>query len=163
MLKVCLGALAGALFACASVPYQPPHYYLTETALTIHTPRADSVRVHIEERLELQLNETLHLGRRDVMEQAACGHIERTSSDHREFWMDSLSRAWVVGASATQVVFTCPANTVPMHWHVVFQWQGYDQCVPSPLDTSPGWSKYPFEVLICGVGPDSVVAWKARP
>lgn len=165
MRKFVMGALMSAflLSACASVPYQPPHYYLTQTARSLYdsTGRADSVTVHLEERLDEQLNATLVMGRRDTLEQAACGHVER--HDAAGLWIDSLLQAWITGQKATTVVFSCPAGSVPIHWHVLYQWQGWEQCEPSPLDRSKAWAKYPAEMLVCGMGPDSVVAWRAKP
>lgn len=158
MHKLLLLALCAGCFATSL----GPRFYLTATPRTLHAPTADSVIVHFDEKMMMQLNTLVVLGRKEQLEQAACLRVEKVVRG--EVYVDSVLSAAIVPGATTmvQVVYSCPVDAVPWHAHIVFARDGWDQCIPSPIDLSSAWSRYPAEVMQCGIGVDSVVTWKAK-
>lgn len=155
MRKVFLAALASGIVACASAP----RYYLSETAPTVLTPKADSVVLHVDERLLVQMNEMLILGRHEQLEQGGCLHVARHEGRH--VWVDTLLAGWIDVSRTTnvQIRLGCQADEVPVHWHIIVNMSG--QCEPSDPDFA-ATKVYLAAALQCGIGVDSIIAWRAK-
>jgi hypothetical protein len=173
-------AAQAALFICAvsvSAAAQQP-YYVTRAVLTQSDSAVSSVIVYIDIRTLAWLNATLLVDRRDLQESAACLHIaQRMPPDG--FKVDSIARGTrspgdTVSTTwrATNVV--CDSTWAPIHFHVITpqlnSWlrsQGLDdyigmQCVVTGADVASGWSKYPFNAMQCGLGVDSIIAYRVK-
>jgi hypothetical protein len=163
MRRSLLTALASGLVACA--PFHPklgPRFYITKPAATYHDSTVDAAFVFFDEKTLFQVNALLLVGRMERVEQAACLHVAKRRDS--SFWVDSMVAAYIVPKSATweQITFGCDRAQLPIHYHVVTD-SDEDECQPSFADTGPGWSIYPAELVSCGVGIDSVIAWRVKP
>ena len=139
------------------VPGSRP-YYVTRVAYSFTDSTAEAVRLHLDDRLLVWLGGWLQGARAEGLEPAAC---LRVASRHgSDIYVDSLLSADSVSMrSPMGVAFKCQRDQVPVHGHVV---ENGWQCIASAKDTGPAWAPYPAEAMICGVGIDSISAWKAR-
>src|SRR3954466_12698024 len=140
-------ALCSACFATSL----GPRFYITQPTRVFADSTSLPVIAHVDEKLLMQLNAILLYGRRVKLEQAACLRIDKRHAD--SVWVDSLFQPTIDRTATTeiQVVFACDAGTVPIHWHVVYERDGWDQCGPSPYDVAPDFAKYPAEMIQCGI------------
>lgn len=163
--RLALALVAGVLISCVSSAQVTQQgepisraYYITKVAYSFSDSTADSVRIHIDDRLMVWLGGWLAGAKREGLEPAACLRI--ASQHGSDIWVDSLISADSVSQrSSMGVAFKCQRDQVPVHGHVV---ENGWQCVASAKDTGPAWAVYPAEAMVCGSGIDSVVAWKAR-
>jgi hypothetical protein len=160
MRKLVLAALTcGSFVACVAFARPGARYYLTKPAYTFSDSTADSAVVFVDDKVQMWLNGILLLGRKEQLEQAACLRIAKRDGNH--FWVDSVLKAYVEPGMTTtwQIYYECGRDHIAWHAHVI---HNEYQCTPSSYDTAPAWSRQPALMLSCGIGIDSVVAWRAR-
>jgi len=160
-LRIAAALLAAVLVSCVAFAH-PSRYYVTALPQTYSDSTVDSVFVHIDERVLIESNARLLLGRREHLEQGACLRIARREG--RQIWVDSTLSAAVDAGMTTsvQISFTCWDNQIPWHAHVVYERDGWDQCKASDNDRAPALAVFPAELISCGVGIDSIIAYRVR-
>lgn len=155
-----VGLFVGCVAFAHPDPDPGPRYYLSKPAYSFSDTTAERVTVYVDEKLQIRINSLLLVGRLEQKEQAACLRVAARKGS--AYWLDSMLTAYIVPNSATrdQITFGCDRSQVPLHVHVV---QDEYECAASGFDTGPAWSIYPLEMVTCGIGIDSLIAWKARP
>lgn len=167
-------ALIVALASC--MPSRPRVFYNSP----LH---GDSVEVRFDAAVQVWMNGQLNYSRLIMQETGACLHVARSVAD--TFYVDSMEAANRGPGLQTwaNTAFICPPETAPIHWHVLIKemfpalqaiardnnvndslptWTVRDRCQFSEADTNGYWSRYPFVVMQCGFGPDSVHIYRVR-
>lgn len=169
-------ALLVAALACVPPAASSRAYYVSRPLQSFPSDSTvDRVVAYIDERTLIWSNALLIRGRRELLESGACLHVaERLGPDG--FKLDSLfAPDSVRRQSLLEASIWCPAGSVPLHWHIVtedigalLQARGIPdalqlRCEVSDQDVAPVWANYPLNVMQCGLGVDSMFAYRVKP
>jgi hypothetical protein len=166
-LTACFAATAGA----QSHDISQPAKSVTMDSTTVE------VRAYFDERVIASLNLSLMRLREEFVEAGACLRIaQRIGID--AFTVDSVIEPTLDDNDPPptwrSVRFTCPDGFAPIHWHVITPadaaWLSANgdttgdvmrgRCRVSVPDRSTFWSRFPFAAMQCGLGIDSITAYR---
>ena len=133
-------------------------YYMTRQPWTYADSTTDSARVNIVDRQLGEIGTLVVLSRRRHYEEVGCFEVR---SDSSEFWMigDIQAPTYASRVLPDQVDYSCPKGWGSVHIH----WMSGEQCAAGRGDTSPVNAKIPVQLVACGIGIDSLIAYRAKP
>lgn len=157
------------LVACVPARTASHAYYVSHPAHTQQTARTAPVMVFIDERTLLWMNAVMLNTRHLDVEYGGCAHIAKRVGDG--FYVDSILPPrpnpldGVVSFSPWEGHFSCNRDEAPIHWHPNIVSDMCELSVPNDRggDTHPAFSVFPFNLMQCGIGIDSVLAYRVRP
>lgn len=162
---VLFGYLLGGLAAAACAPTQgiqfapAPHpVYLTQPAHTLQTALLEPVVVFLDERTMIWINAVTIQQRALDYETGGCGHVAEQRGD--AFYVDSIMPPMGnVVYTPWDAKFTCQTSEIPIHWHPNIR---EDMCEPSSGDAGKWNQPFVANLMVCGLGVDSVIAYRVR-
>lgn len=157
-------ALPALMLAACVATAHPARYYVSQPAHTIQSRYTTPVTVFIEDRTLMWMSGAMIRARRNDLEGGACGHVAKMVGDG--YFVDSL----IPGRGATQYYtptharFSCYTSEIPIHWHLggVCELSTPETNGLGSDDVDTAYAVFPANLVMCGVGIDSVVAYRVR-
>jgi len=154
--------LLALTMACASLAQGPREFYLTQQPYTFADSTADSARVNVPERLQFQINAFVLRSRANEYEEAGC--IAARTDGHEWWLVGDLAQATHIERIFNDRLesYHCPRGTVALHVHWIAR---ANRCAVSGMDTDPinATVGIPVYLVACGLGVDSLVAYRVKP
>lgn len=146
--------------ACSQIHTTPPRtYYITQPAHTRQDSLVSPVVVFIEDRTLMWMNGVTLRSRLVRHEEGGCAHLAKKVGDSA-FFVDSIMppRGNVI-LTTNSATFECHPDEAPVHWHPTI---ADNMCELSGTDRSQDNALFPFNMMMCGLGIDSVIAYTVK-